>query len=197
MPSVTEPPENHVTQLIDAAARGDSAALDQLLPLVYDQLRAAARHLLASERPGHTLQPTALVHDAYLKLFGPRDIPWQNRSHFYAAGAQAMRRILIDHARAKAARGGSAKAAHPAVLADLPDLFSLAHAEPDTILAVDAALVRLESEDPRAAEVVRLRFFAGLSVDQTAAAMGISPRSAARLWDFARARLHMLLEHAG
>jgi RNA polymerase sigma-70 factor (ECF subfamily) len=168
--------------------------INQLLPLVYAQLRAAAAIALARESPAHTLQPTALVHDAYLKLLGPREIPWQNRAHFYAAAAQAMRRILIDHARAKQARGGrAARQSSLTPTADLPDIAALASAGPEEILAVDRALARLEIEDPESAAIVKLRFFAGLSVEHAAEALGISPRSAARQWTFARARLHRLL----
>jgi len=171
--------------------------INQLLPLVYAQLRAAAAIALAKESPAHTLQPTALVHEAYLKLLGPREIPWQNRAHFYTAAAQAMRQILIDHARAKQARGGRpvARAEHHAndIPANLPDVAALASANPDEILAVDRALARLEVEDPESAAIVKLRFFAGLSVKHAAEAIGISPRSAARQWTFARARLHRLL----
>ncbi len=166
--------------------------INQLLPLVYAQLRAAAAVALAHESPGHTLQPTALVHDAYLRLLGPREIPWQNRAHFYAAAAQAMRRILIDHARAKQARGGrGGHGIRPTT--DLPDVAALASADPEKTLAVERALVRLEVEDPEAAAIVKLRFFAGLSVEHAAEAMGISPRSAARQWTFARAKLHRLM----
>lgn len=170
--------------------------VNQLLPLVYAQLRAAAAIALAHESPAHTLQPTALVHEAYLKLLGPREVPWQNRAHFYAAAAQAMRRILIDHARAKQARGGRIGAAAPSATdlpANLPDVAALATSDPEQILAVDRALARLEIEDPESAAIVKLRFFAGLSVEHAAEALGISPRSAARQWTFARARLHRLL----
>lgn len=167
--------------------------INQLLPLVYAQLRAAAAIALAHESPAHTLQPTALVHDAYLKLLGPRDLPWQNRAHFYTAAAQAMRQILIDHARAKQARGGRPAPRAELPTNDLPDVAALASADPDEILAVDRALARLEVEDPESAAIVKLRFFAGLSVEHAAEAMGISPRSAARQWTFARARLHRLL----
>lgn len=186
-------PEDPLTILLNDTISPDDR-INQLLPLVYAQLRAAAAVALAHESPAHTLQPTALVHDAYLKLLGPRDIPWQNRAHFYAAAAQAMRQILIDHARAKHARGG--RPVHQAgrtPLANLPDVAALASADPEKILAVDQALIRLEHEDPEAAAIVKLRFFAGLSVEHAAEAMGISPRSAARQWTFARAKLHRLL----
>ncbi|MBX3318134.1 MAG: sigma-70 family RNA polymerase sigma factor [Phycisphaeraceae bacterium] len=184
----TDPPP--LTILLNDSLSPDDR-INQLLPLVYDQLRAAAAIALAHESPAHTLQPTALVHDAYLKLLGPRDIQWQNRAHFYAAAAQAMRQILIDHARAKQARGGR-EPPRPRT-ADLPDVAALASSDSETILAVDRALARLEVEDPEAAAIVKLRFFAGLSVEHAAEAMGISPRSAARQWTFARARLHRLL----
>lgn len=176
------------TILLNAAASGDQAAADRLLPLVYDQLRRAAELRMAGERVDHTLSATAMVHEAYLKLVGTRQIPWAGRGHFYAAAAEAMRRILVDHARARRARGGGA-----ARLEDIGDVGALAAADSEQILAVDAALARLESEDPEAAAVVRLRFYAGLSMDQVAEALNISPRTAARLWTYARAVLFQLL----
>lgn len=177
------------TLLLNAAASGDTSAADRLLPLVYDQLRKAAQLDMAQERADHTMSATALVHEAYLRLIGPRQIPWQNRGHFYSAAAQAMRRILIDHARSRIA-----KHAKTTPLSSISDVASLAATDSDTILAVDAALSRLETEDPDAAALVRLRFYAGLSVDQAAEAMGMSPRSAARLWLYARAVLYRALE---
>lgn len=186
-------PADHVpedaTLLLNAAASGDTSAADRLLPLVYDQLRKAAQLDMAQERADHTMSATALVHEAYLRLIGPRQIPWQNRGHFYSAAAQAMRRILIDHARSRIA-----KHAKTTPLSSISDVASLAATDSDTILAVDAALSRLETEDPDAAALVRLRFYAGLSVDQAAEAMGMSPRSAARLWLYARAVLYRALE---
>jgi RNA polymerase sigma factor (TIGR02999 family) len=170
---------------MNAAADGDTAAAGRLLPLVYEHLRGAAQQRMAAERDGHTLSATALVHEAYLKLVGPRKVPWEGRGHFYAAAAQAMRRILIDHARARQARGGGALR-----LEDIGDVGALAAADSGQILAVEAALARLEDEDPEAAAVVRLRFFAGLSVDRAAEVLGISPRTAARLWAYARAVLY-------
>lgn len=170
------------------AANGDRAAADRLLPLVYEQLRGAAQKQMAGERSGHTLGATALVHEAYLKLAGPRDIPWANRAHFYAAAAEAMRRILLDHARARGRRANG-----PVRLADISDVADLATSDSDQIMAVDAALARLETEDPEAAAIVRLRFYAGLSVDQAAAALGLSPRTGARLWQYARAVLYKAL----
>jgi RNA polymerase sigma factor (TIGR02999 family) len=183
-----QPRPEDLTQLIAAAASGDTSAAERILPLVYEQLRATARKQMAGEDPRHTLQPTALVHEAFLKLIGPREVPWQNRGHFYAAAAQAMRRILVDYARAKHASGGRGPG-----LSAIPDVAALAAGQPQEILAVDGALSRLEDEDPQAAALVRLRFYAGLSVDQAAEALGISPRTAARLWTYARATLHRTL----
>ncbi len=183
------------TVLMNAAAR-DCAAADRLLPLVYDQLRRGAQQHLRSERAGHTLSATALVHEVYLRLVGPREVAWVGRSHFYAAAAEAMRRILLDHAKARGRikRGGGGGGDAPPVRArgsaDFEDLAELAAREPDEIVSFDAALRRLEAESPDAAAVVRLRFFAGLTVDQTALALGISDRTVDRLWLYARAWLH-------
>jgi RNA polymerase sigma factor (TIGR02999 family) len=163
--------------------------------LVYDQLRGAAQMQLAGERgggAGHTLSATALVHEAYLRLAGPREVPWAGRAHFYAAAAQAMRRILLDHARTRARRSGG-----PVPLEGIGDVAALAGADSEQIVAVDGALTRLESEDPEAAAVVRLRFYAGLSVEQAAEALGLSPRTAARLWTYARAVLYRALSDLG
>lgn len=168
---------------------------ETLLPLVYDELRAAAQACLARERPGHVLQATALVHEAYLKLVGPRALPWRNRAHFYAAAAEAMRRILVDHARARAAakRGGPEARRAALELASLPDPRS--ELESSGFLILDAALVRLESVDPDAAAVVRLRYFAGLDVEGTAAVLDQSPATVKRTWAFARAWLRDTIEN--
>jgi RNA polymerase sigma factor (TIGR02999 family) len=176
---------------MNAAANGDKAAADRLLPLVYDQLRKAAQFDLANERAGHTLSATALVHEAYLKLVGPREVAWAGRGHFYAAAAEAMRRILIDHARSRARHGRAG--GESLRLNELDDVTALASANSEQIVAVDAAIKRLESDDPEAAAVVRLRFYAGLSVDQAAEALAISARTAARLWTYARAVLYQQL----
>jgi RNA polymerase sigma factor (TIGR02999 family) len=173
------------TELLSAAARGDVRAADRLLPLVYEQLRRAAQLDLARERADQTLSATALVHEAYLKLIGPRDLPWANRAHFYAAAAEAMRRILLDHARARGRREGAR-----VPLDQVRDVASLADAGSERILAVDEALERLAADDPEAAAIVRLRFYAGLSVEAAAEATGVSPRTAARLWTYARAALY-------
>jgi RNA polymerase sigma factor (TIGR02999 family) len=188
----SNPPD--ATTLLTAAANGDRAAADRLLPLVYDQLRGAARHQFAGERAGHTLSATVLVHEAYLKLIGPRDVPWASRGHFYAAAAEAMRRILIDHARAKAAgiRGGSEARRAAVQLSSLPDTES--EAQSAGFLILDEAITRLDRVDKEAATVVRLRYFAGLSIEQTAAAMGISAPTVKRSWVFARGWLKEAIE---
>ncbi len=184
--------------LMAAASGGDRSAIDRLLPLVYGQLRAAAQQQLKSEAKGHTLSATALVHEAYLKLAGPREVPWAGRGHFYAAAAESMRRILIDHARAKATaiRGGGGvggEARRAAVnLASLPDLES--EAESAGFLILDEAIARLEEVDKDAASVVRLRYFAGLSIEHTASALGISAPTVKRSWAFARGWLKEAIE---
>ncbi len=164
----------------------DAQRVERLLPEVYEQLRAAAQQVLSQERTGHTLQATALVHEAYLRLVGDRKVPWASQAHFYVAAAEAMRRVLLDHARARGRqkRGGGKAPESVSSVADLAD------AEPDHIVRFDDAVRRLEAESAEAAMVVRLRFFAGLSVDQTAAAMGVSTSTVDRRWSFARAWLY-------
>jgi RNA polymerase sigma factor (TIGR02999 family) len=177
-----------VTEILrDLGDRPDAA--EALLPLVYAQLRAIAQKRMAGERAGHTLEATALVHEAYMRLLGNQEIDWQSRGHFYGAAAEAMRRILIDHARKKGSqkRGGGRQP----VAMNVVDLAS--EQDPADILALDEAITTLTGEDPRAAEVVRLRFYAGLSVEETAAAMGVSERTVMREWAYARARLFQLL----
>jgi RNA polymerase sigma factor (TIGR02999 family) len=168
--------------------------IQKLVPEVYAELRAAAQACLRGERAGHTLDATALVHEAYLRLVGPRDIPWANRAHFFAAAAQAMRRILVDHARAKAAnrRGGRDARKAAIELTALPDPTS--EDESAGFLILDAALARLEEVDPAAASVVRLRYFAGLDVEETAAALGRSTATVKRTWAFARGWLKDAIE---
>jgi RNA polymerase sigma factor (TIGR02999 family) len=157
----------------------------ELLAAVYDQLRAIAQQRMAEENAGHTLQATALVHEAFLRVGQGRTLPFQNRAHFFATAAEAMRRILIDHARAKQAakRGGEARKIPLSVLDLATD------ADPSEILALDEALARLENAEPEVAAVVRLRFFAGLSGDDAAEALGVSPRQVDRIWAYARAWL--------
>jgi RNA polymerase sigma factor (TIGR02999 family) len=176
-----------VTQLLDAAAAGDQNAAAELLPLVYDELRKLAAVRMAAETPNQTLQPTALVHEAYLRLIGPADkARWENRGHFFAAAAEAMRRILVDAARRKRREkhGGDRQRV------DL-DTVAVVSPEPkEDLIALDSALTRLASEDAQAARLVELRHFAGLTVPEAAQVLGISPRTADRLWSFARAWLH-------
>jgi RNA polymerase sigma factor (TIGR02999 family) len=182
---------SEVTRILTAIEQGDPHAAEQLLPLVYDELRRLAAHRLAGEGPGHTLQPTALVHEAYLKLVGPDpQQPWNGRIHFFAAAAEAMRRILIDHARRKhrARRGGGMKRVE---LDDMHDVELVAESGgADELLALDEALARLAAADPRKAELVRLRYFAGLTLEQAAELLGISRATADRHWAFARAWLY-------
>ena len=187
MPS---PGPQDATLLMRAAADGDKSAADRLLPLVYDQLRKAAQKQIAAERSDHTLSATALVHEAYLKLVGPREVPWAGRGHYYAAAAEAMRRILLDHAKAKGREKRGGVHGKPARRTDFASVADLAAAESEGIMSFDAALCRLEAESTDAANVVRLRFFAGLSVEQAAQVMGVSDRTINRLWIFARAWLH-------
>lgn len=182
-----------VTQLLDAAVAGDRQAAADLLPLVYDELRKLAAARMAAEPPGQTLQPTALVHDAYLRLIGPaEEIRWDNRGHFFAAAAEAMRRILVDAARRKRTdkHGGN----HRRV--ELPDVPAEQVVADERLLALDAALTGLAAEDPTAARVVELRHFAGLSIEDAAAALGISRASAYRHWTYARAWLKNSISEA-
>jgi RNA polymerase sigma factor (TIGR02999 family) len=176
-----------VTQLIEASAAGDRKASAELLPLVYDELRKLAAARLAQEAAGHTLQPTALVHEAYLRLVGP-DQEWEHRGHFFAAAAEAMRRVLVDHARRRARqkRGGEL---------ERTELQDVAADEDDSrIIALDEALSRLAGEDPIAAKVVELRQFAGLGHEELAAALQISVYEARQKWTFARAWLRDALK---
>ncbi len=162
-----------------------------LLPLVYEQLRAIAQERLGEERTGHTLQATALVHEAYLRIARGGDPRYANRAHFFVAAAEAMRRILIEHARARGRvkRGG----AHGGQRVPLSVVDLALDADPDEILMLEEALCRLETEDATAAAVVRLRFFAGLSVDETASTLALSPSTVDRNWTYARAWLQQAL----
>jgi len=179
-----------LTRLLGEAASGDALAAGELLPLVYDSLKEIARQRMASERADHTLQPTALVHECYVRLFGDNPQRFAGRAQFFHAAAGAMRRILVDHARSRAcAKRGGARRRVPVNLLDLA-------AEParEDVLAFDGALTALERQSPSTAEVVRLRFFAGLTVAETAEALGVSTRSVNREWAFARAWLYAALE---
>jgi RNA polymerase sigma factor (TIGR02999 family) len=175
-----------VTRLLDAAAAGDHHAAAELLPLVYDELRKLAAARMAAETPGQTLQATALVHEAYLRLVGPADgLRWDNRGHFFAAAAEAMRRILVEAARRKQTH----KAGGDLNRVDLPEDLACPADPPDDLVALDEALTRLERHDPDAARLVKLRYFAGLSHQDAADALGLSRGAADRLWALARAWL--------
>ena len=182
-----------VTRILSDLALGDAHAAGQLLPLVYDELRKLAAARMAEEAPGNTLNATALVHEAYLRLVGPADAGrWDNRGHFFAAAAEAMRRILVDRARRKAA------ARHGGGLARLELEPDLAAREPrEDLLALDEALDRLAAEDPLKADLVKLRYFVGLTLPEAAAALGLSERTAGRHWAYARAWLRRAVEGSG
>jgi RNA polymerase sigma factor (TIGR02999 family) len=185
---------NDVTRILCAAEQGDSHAAEQLLPLVYEELRKLAVQMLAQEKPGQTLQATALVHEAYLRLVGNQDdalakASWNSRGHFFAAAAEAMRRILVESVRRKRAnkRGGDRQRVN------LQEDLSLTETPAEDVLAIDEALTRLEHRDPTAAQLVKLRFFGGLTMPEVAAALGLSLRNAERTWTYARTWLHRAL----
>jgi RNA polymerase sigma factor (TIGR02999 family) len=182
--SLSGVPMSAVTHILDAIERGDPTAAEQLLPLVYDELRRLAALKLAREAPGLTLQATALVHEAYLRLVGTDQAHgWDSRGHFFAAAAEAMRRILVENARRrKRQKRGGGRARAELLEADLAVL-----EPPNEVLAIDEALVRLAAEDPQAAELVKLRYFAGLSTEEAAQALGLSRATAYRHWAYARA----------
>jgi RNA polymerase sigma factor (TIGR02999 family) len=190
---------NDVTRILSAIEQGDPRAAEQLLPLVYDELRKLAAQKLAKEKPGQTLQATALVHEAYLRLVAsgdasaPREQHWNSRGHFFAAAAEAMRRILVDAARRKRSlrHGGG----HVRQQLDEAALAALQAGE--DIVAMDEALDKLAVNDPEAAQLVKLRFFAGLTSEQAAEALGISARTADRAWSYARVFLLQELKIAG
>jgi RNA polymerase sigma factor (TIGR02999 family) len=180
-----------ITRVLNAIEHGDPQAAEQLLPLVYDELRKLAARKLAQEKPGQTLQATALVHEAYLRLVGgasTRD--WDGRRHFFAAVAEAMRRILIDRARHK----HSGKAGGGRRRLDLDDIEPALEENDDRLLALDEALRQLEAEDPRKAELVKLRFFAGLTAQEAAAALGVSTSTAEKDWAYARSWLRVTID---
>jgi RNA polymerase sigma factor (TIGR02999 family) len=184
------PPMSEVTQILRAIAAGDPSAASQLLPLVYDELRRLAAHKLAQETPGQTLQPTALVHEAYLRLVDQGSgQPWDSRGHFYAAAAEAMRRILVESARRKqAVKHGGGRRRVP-----LEEFHRVAES-PEDLLDLDEALSGFAAEEPDKARLVQLRFFAGLSTADAAAALGISVATAERWWTFARVWLYSELQ---
>jgi RNA polymerase sigma factor (TIGR02999 family) len=193
------PSPQQVTQVLDAAAAGDPAASEALLPLVYDELRRLARQRLSHEGAGLTLQPTALVHEAWLRLVGDTEIRWNSRGHFFAAAAQAMRRILIERARrvAAARHGGALRRIDLDAVDHSPELTIAVDDQHEQLAHLDEALAQLERRDPRKAQIVMLRFFAGLSIEQTALAMDLSPATIKSEWRFARAWLHSEMERHG
>ena len=174
-----------VTRILEAAEQGDPAAADQLLPLVYDELRRLAAHKMANEAAGHTLQPTALVHEAWLRLVGNQNQKWDGRAHFFAAAAEAMRRILIDRARRKRAvrHGGDQQRL------DIHEVDLASPGDDDQLLAINEALDKLAVEHKTDAELVKLRYFIGMTNDEAAEALGIAPRTAKYYWTHARAWL--------
>lgn len=174
-----------VTRMLEAMQRGESGAAEELLPLVYDELRRLAAHKMAQESAGHTLQATALVHEAWLRLIGDGNERFSSRAHFFAVAAEAMRRILVESARRKRAlkRGGGTRPE------ELDEGHLILAAPSDEMLAVDEALDRLAAEDPVAANLVKLRYFVGMTMEEAASALGLSLRSAERLWTYARAWL--------
>ena len=179
-----------VTQILSQIEQGDPKAAEQLLPLVYDELRKLAAAKLAQEKPGQTLQATALVHEAYVRLVDVEKVQdWNSRGHFFAAAAEAMRRILVDRARRKQRpkHGGDRKRV------DLESVFPATNAAPDALLAMDEALARLADESPEKAELIKLRYFTGLPLTEAAATMGISVATAKRYWTYARAWLYIEL----
>jgi len=182
-----------VTQILAAIERGDSCAAEELLPVVYEELRKLAAARLADEKPGHTLQPTALVHEAYLRLVGGKEPQnWSGRGHFFGAAAEAMRRILVENARRKKAeRHGGGWARQELIDADLA-----VDTSGDDLFAVDEALTRLAAVDARAARLVELRFFLGMTLEEAAAHLGLQERTAYRDWAYARAWLRQALDGA-
>jgi len=177
---------SEVTHILNAAGQGDARAANELLSLVYEELRRLAAAKMAAEAPGQTLQPTALVHEAWLRLTNDQHRKWNDRTHFFAAAAEAMRRILVDNARRKhTQRHGGAQQR-----VEMSDIASALMETDDKVLAVNEALEKFAVLDPQKAELVKLRYFVGMTIEQAAEALGISERTAKRYWAFARAWLH-------
>jgi len=189
---MTAPSAHDVTQLLAAWSDGDPAALERLTPLVYRELHRLAKGYIHQERPGHVLQTTALINEAYLRLIDWKDVRWQNRAHFFGVAAQLMRRILVDFARARqqAKRGGAARQV------SLDEAAAVAVGRGTELIALDEALQQLSAIDPRRGRMVELRFFGGLSEEETAEVLRVSPRTVRREWSLARAWLHRELRRA-
>jgi len=183
--AMTTPSSNEVTELLLAWNSGEDAALEKLMPLVYDELRRLARNFMSGEREGHVLQTTALVNEAYLRLVDSSRVQWQNRAHFFAVSCQLMRRVLVDFARSRnyQKRGGGA------LQVSLHDVMAGSTERPVDLIALDDALTALAATDERASRVVELRFFGGLSIEETAEALKISPETVKRDWNWAKAWL--------
>jgi RNA polymerase sigma factor (TIGR02999 family) len=181
---------SEVTRLLKAWGSGNTAALDQLMPIVYDELRNIAARYLRRERPDHTLQPTALVNEAYLRLIDQKQVEWQNRAHFMGVAAQMMRRILVDHAKNinRAKRGGGARKV------SLDEAVALSEVRTDGLVELDAALTALAALDERKSRIVELRYFGGLSVQETAEVLKVSEITVARDWKLAKAWLYTYIE---
>ena len=178
-----------VTHILSQIEQGEPAAAEKLLPLVYEELRKLAAAKLAQEKPGQTLQATALVHEAYVRLVDDAKSHWNSRGHFFGAAAEAMRRILVEAARRK----GRVRHGGDLERIDLKDVSNAPDPDPQTILAVDEAVTKLAAKDPACAELVKLHFFAGLTLDEAAEALGVSRATAYRLWSYARAFLRLSL----
>jgi len=193
-PDKTAPPLNHeVTRLLQAWAAGDESALEQLMPLVYEELHRIACRYMAGEQPGQTLQTTALVHEVYLRLVDVRNVNWQDRAHFYALCARLMRRILIDFARSRTFQKRGGGATH----VQLDEAVTVSAVVGSELLAVDHALKQLSTVDLRKSQVVELRFFGGLTVEETAVALRVSPETVMRDWRLAKAWLMRELSQEG
>ena len=189
---MTEPSSRDITQMLIDWSNGDRAALDRLIPVVYAELRRQAARHLRRERQGHTLQTTDLIHETYLRLVDQREVRWQSRAHFFAVAAQLMRRILVDHARRRrrAKRGG------PAARLPLEEALVIAAEKSDVdLLALDEALERLAAVNARQSRIVELRYFSGLSIEETAEALGVSPTTVKDDWSVAKAWLYRELHH--
>jgi RNA polymerase sigma factor (TIGR02999 family) len=184
---------NDVTHILDRVQQGDEQAADQLLPLVYQELRQLAAHRMTHEPPGHTLQPTALVHEAWLRLVKDNQRTWQNRAHFFGAAAEAMRRILVERARRKRAQrhGGGQRRV------DIDEIEIATAGEDDQLLAIHDALDKFAAQDHAKAELVKLRYFVGMTIAETAQCLGISEPTAKRYWVYARAWLYAEIQRKG